>query len=61
MDAEGRIDADVKVPLLLQEGVPLTKISAKKKKTVLFRLDPDQGYVFWESKKSGLSEYIRHL
>ncbi|KAL5514659.1 hypothetical protein ACEPAG_1975 [Sanghuangporus baumii] len=54
MDAVGRVDADVKVPLLLQEGTPLTKVSAKKKKTVTFRIDPDQGYVLWESKKSGI-------
>lgn len=46
---------DVKVPMLLQEGTPLTKVSAKKKKTVIFRIDPDQGYVLWDSKKSGLS------
>ncbi|KAL5497818.1 hypothetical protein ACEPAH_2749 [Sanghuangporus vaninii] len=54
MDTVGRVDADVKVPLLLQEGTPLTKVSAKKKKTVTFRIDPDQGYVLWESKKSGI-------
>ncbi|EJD01915.1 PLC-like phosphodiesterase [Fomitiporia mediterranea MF3/22] len=53
MDNDG-IHVDVKVPLLLQEGTPMTKVSAKKKKTVQFRIDPDQGYVLWESKKSGI-------
>ena len=48
---------DVKVPMLLQQGTPMTKVSAKKKKTVMFRIDPDQGYILWESKKSGLSAY----
>lgn len=57
-DTDDRMNAhveDVKVPMLLQEGTPLTKVSAKKKKTVMFRIDPDQGYVLWDSKKSGLS------
>lgn len=65
MEAEGQVDAtaevhgtqqdDVKVPLLLQEGVPMYKVSAKKKKMVTFRIDADEGCVLWESKKSGIS------
>lgn len=46
---------DVKVPLLLQQGTPMTKVSAKKKKTVVFKIDPDEGCIMWESKKSGRS------
>ncbi|KAH8112886.1 PLC-like phosphodiesterase [Phellopilus nigrolimitatus] len=54
-DPEASMDGDdVKVPLLLQQGTPMTKVSAKKKKTVTFRIDPDQGYILWESKKSGI-------
>ena len=55
---EGSGVKDVKVPLILQEGTPMTKVSAKKQKTVIFRIDPDEGYILWESKKSGVSEYF---
>ncbi|KAI5119985.1 hypothetical protein M0805_004430 [Coniferiporia weirii] len=47
-------DDDIKVPLLLQRGTPMIKVSAKKKKLVAFRIDPDGGYIRWESKKSGI-------
>ncbi|EIW76526.1 PLC-like phosphodiesterase [Coniophora puteana RWD-64-598 SS2] len=43
--------ADVAVPPLLQQGVPMTKVSATKQKTYLFKLDPDIGQIVWESKK----------
>ena len=46
---------DVKVPLLLQEGIPVYKVSAKKKKMVTLRIDADEGCIFWESKKGGIS------
>ncbi|KLO18924.1 PLC-like phosphodiesterase [Schizopora paradoxa] len=42
------------VPLVLQRGTPMTKVSAKKKKTITLKLDPDEGCITWESKKSGL-------
>jgi len=42
------------VPLLLQQGTSMTKVSAKKKKMITLKLDPDQGCITWESKKSGL-------
>ncbi|OSD01023.1 PLC-like phosphodiesterase [Trametes coccinea BRFM310] len=42
---------DATVPQLLQGGVPMLKVSAKKQKRYLFRLDPDQGQIIWESKK----------
>ncbi|TDL27827.1 PLC-like phosphodiesterase [Rickenella mellea] len=45
---------DVKVPLLLQQGTPMTKVSAKKKKTVIFRIDADEGCIHWESNKAGI-------
>jgi phosphatidylinositol phospholipase C delta len=44
--------ADVVVPELLQHGVLMTKVSAKRQKTFVFCLDPDQGQILWESKKS---------
>ncbi|KAH0840350.1 PLC-like phosphodiesterase [Lanmaoa asiatica] len=43
--------ADVPVPALLQQGVPMTKVSAKSQKSYLFRLDADQGQIIWESKR----------
>lgn len=46
---------EVKVPALLLQGTPLLKVSAKKIQTRIFRLDPDQGQILWESKKSGVS------
>ncbi|KAF8228091.1 PLC-like phosphodiesterase [Tricholoma matsutake] len=45
---------DVTVPQLLQEGTPMTKVSAKQRKRAVFRLDPDIGQIIWESKKHGI-------
>ncbi|KAF8478826.1 1-phosphatidylinositol-4,5-bisphosphate phosphodiesterase 1 [Gautieria morchelliformis] len=45
---------EVKVPVLLLHGTPLIKVSAKKVQARLFKLDPDQGQIIWESKKSGV-------
>ncbi|KAA1474582.1 1-phosphatidylinositol-4,5-bisphosphate phosphodiesterase 1 [Dentipellis sp. KUC8613] len=42
---------DFTVPQLLQQGTPMIKVSAKKQKRVVFRLDPDQGQIIWETKK----------
>lgn len=42
---------DVPVPLALQQGVPMTKISPRSQKSYTFRLDADQGQIIWESKK----------
>ncbi|CAL1710104.1 unnamed protein product [Somion occarium] len=42
---------DFAVPPLLKQGVPMMKVSAKKQKRYIFRLDPDQGHIVWESKK----------
>ncbi|KAJ7742571.1 PLC-like phosphodiesterase [Mycena metata] len=41
---------DDTVPKIVQEGIFLTKISAKKQRKLLFRLDPDRGQLIWESK-----------
>jgi phosphatidylinositol phospholipase C delta len=47
---------DVTVPQALQQGTPLTKVSAgKKQKTTVFRIDPDEGQILWESKKHRIS------
>ncbi|KAG6836608.1 hypothetical protein H0H93_006158 [Arthromyces matolae] len=47
MDREG----EVTVPKLLQEGTPMTKVSAKKHRRCVFRLDPDIGQIIWEGKQ----------
>ena len=49
--------ADATVPPILQQGIPMLKVSAKKQKRYVFKLDPDQGQIVWESKKFRFSEY----
>ncbi|KAG6916583.1 hypothetical protein DXG01_006232 [Tephrocybe rancida] len=47
MDDEG----DVTVPKLLQQGTQMTKVSSKKRRPSVFRLDPDIGQIIWEGKQ----------
>jgi phosphatidylinositol phospholipase C, delta len=49
--------ADITVPELLQTGTPMTKVSTSKHKKYVFRIDPDQGQIVYESKvqKAGMS------
>ncbi|KAG1738791.1 PLC-like phosphodiesterase [Suillus lakei] len=49
--AEKSSMADGTVPLLLREGVKMTKVSPGKQKSYIFKLDPDQGQIIWQSKK----------
>lgn len=49
--------ADVSVPLLLQQGTPMKKVSARKQKQYVFRLDPDQGQIIWEQEKLRTSAF----
>ena len=65
--------AEVPVPALLQQGVLMTKVSAKSQKSYMFKLDADQGQIIWESKRlrismcpsdwmgQGLSAHVRPL
>ena len=46
---------DIRVPLLLQQGTPMTKVSLKKHKKFVFRLDADLGQIVWESKQLKIS------
>ena len=55
-DEKGDKMEDLKVPGLLQFGVPMLKVSARKQKTYTFKLDPDQGRIVWESKLLRISE-----
>lgn len=50
-------DGDVVVPQLLQLGTPMTKVSAKKHKKAVFRLDADLGQIVWESKQHKISAW----
>ncbi|KAI0332162.1 1-phosphatidylinositol-4,5-bisphosphate phosphodiesterase 1 [Cubamyces sp. BRFM 1775] len=49
--AQPSTSSDVTVPAILQYGVPMLKVSAKKQKRYMFRVDPDQGQIIWQSKK----------
>ena len=49
--------ADVPVPAILHRGVPMTKVSAKRQKTFVFRLDSDQGHIIYESNKTKISAF----
>lgn len=51
------VGGDVAVPQLLQQGTPMTKVTNKKRKKVVFRLDADQGQIVWESKKHKISAW----
>ena len=53
--AHGASLADVTVPAVLQRGTPMIKVSGRKQKNVVFRLDPDRGQIIWESKKHRIS------
>lgn len=48
-------DGEVIVPQLLQQGTLMTKVSNKKHKRAVFRLDPDIGHIIWEGKQHRLS------
>jgi phosphatidylinositol phospholipase C delta len=56
--AEKSSMAEGTVPLLLREGVHMTKISPGKQKSYIFKLDPDQGQIIWQSKKLRISAYF---
>ncbi|KAJ3557189.1 hypothetical protein NP233_g11804 [Leucocoprinus birnbaumii] len=43
--------AEVQVPLVLQEGTWMTKVSGKKQKKMFLKLDPDTGHIVWHSKQ----------
>jgi hypothetical protein len=56
---------DIAVPRLLQQGTPMTKVSAKRQRKAVFQLDPDQGQIIWQSgssRKQKISTfYARYL
>ncbi|KAG6831909.1 hypothetical protein H0H87_003407 [Tephrocybe sp. NHM501043] len=42
---------ELTVPKLLQQGTSMTKVSSKKNRRSIFRLDPDIGQIIWEGKQ----------
>ena len=51
----------VHVPIDLQTGVTVTKVSAKKNKKVTIRLDADLGQIFYQSRRARISKSLRLL
>ena len=52
---------DVHVPIDLQTGVTVTKVSAKKNRKVTIRLDADLGQIFYLSRRAKISKSLRLL
>ncbi|KIY53891.1 PLC-like phosphodiesterase [Fistulina hepatica ATCC 64428] len=48
--------SDFTIPDVLKRGTMLTKISEKKRKHVLFKLDPDEGRILYESRRRGIKQ-----
>ena len=49
---------DVHVPVDLQTGVTVIKVSAKENKKVTVRIDPDLGQIFYQSRRARISESL---
>ncbi|KAF9269068.1 PLC-like phosphodiesterase [Marasmius fiardii PR-910] len=47
-------DVSSSIPDELQKGIRMTKVTEKKVKDAQFRIDPDEGRIVYESKKSGI-------
>ncbi|TFK31912.1 1-phosphatidylinositol-4,5-bisphosphate phosphodiesterase 1 [Crucibulum laeve] len=50
----GSVGNDLEIPEALKKGVMMTKISDKKEKQALFRIDPDEGRIHYESRTGGI-------
>ncbi|KDR66475.1 hypothetical protein GALMADRAFT_259273 [Galerina marginata CBS 339.88] len=46
--------ADIEIPEILQKGTPMTKVSDDKQKSVIFRIDPEEGRILYKSNKGGI-------
>lgn len=49
---------DDNVPIELQTGVTMTKVSSKERKNVTVRIDADLGQIFYQSKRARISESL---
>lgn len=55
--ADSPIVSDIIIPEALQKGTTMTKISEEgKQKSVLFKLDPDEGRILYKSSKGGIGK-----
>lgn len=52
------VSHDVDVPIDLQTGVTMIKVSAKERRKVTVRLDPDLGQIFYQSRRARISESL---
>ena len=53
--ADSPIASDIVIPDALQKGTTMTKISESgKRKSILFKLDPDEGRILYKSSKGGI-------
>jgi hypothetical protein len=50
--------SNIAIPNLLRLGTPMTKVSAKKQKHVLLKLDPEQGQIVYMTTKLRYSEPV---
>lgn len=52
---------DIHVPIDLQNGFAMTKVSAKESKKVTLKIDADLGQIFYQSKRTRISESLSLL
>lgn len=52
--ADNPLAHDSMIPEALQKGMMMTKISDNGQKSVLFRIDPDEGQILYKSNKGGI-------
>ena len=52
---------DVSVPIDLQTGVTMNKVSAKGSKKVTVRIDADLGQIFYQSRRARISKFLPPL
>ncbi|ESK97767.1 1-phosphatidylinositol- -bisphosphate phosphodiesterase [Moniliophthora roreri MCA 2997] len=50
----GAADISHSIPDEVQKGMRMTKVTEKKAKEAMFRIDPDEGRILYDSKKSGI-------
>lgn len=58
---ESTLLQDIHVPIDLQTGIVMTKVSAKENKKVTVRIDADLGQIFYHSRRARISESLHTL
>ncbi|TRM68742.1 PLC-like phosphodiesterase [Schizophyllum amplum] len=49
--AQPSSSSEVVVPQMLKDGTPMDKVTSKKRKRVVFRVDADLGHIVWEGRQ----------